>query len=63
MLNRLSKRHTVVVVAHRMSTVMGADQIIALRAGRIVEIGPPEELLRNNSIFARMYELQRVATD
>jgi len=62
-LDRLSKRHTVVVVAHRISTVMGADQVIVLRAGSIVEIGPPEELLRNSSIFARMYELQRMATD
>jgi len=62
-LDRLSKRRTVVVVAHRMSTVMRAEQVIVLRAGRIVEIGTPEELLRNNSIFATMYELQRMATD
>lgn len=46
-----------------MSTVMRAAQVIVLRAGRIVEIGTPEELLRNNNIFARMYELQRMATD
>jgi len=63
MLDRWSKHHTVVVVAHRMSTVMHAEQVIVLQAGRIVEIGTPEELLRNNSIFARMYELQRMATD
>jgi len=62
-LDRLSKRHTVVVVAHRISTVMGAEQVIVLRAGRVVEIGRPEELLRNHSVFARMYELQRVSTD
>ena len=62
-LDRFSECHTVVVVAHRMSTIMRAAQVIVLRAGHIVEIGTPEELLRNNSIFARMYELQRMASD
>jgi subfamily B ATP-binding cassette protein MsbA len=62
-LDIFSKRHTVVVVAHRMSTVMRAEQVIVLRAGRIVETGTPEDLLRKNSIFARMYELQRMATE
>jgi ATP-binding cassette, subfamily B, bacterial MsbA len=62
-LDRFTKRHTVVVVAHRMSTVMRAEQVIVLRAGHIVEIGTPEELLRNNSIFATMYDLQRMAAD
>jgi ATP-binding cassette, subfamily B, bacterial MsbA len=61
-LDQLSKHRTVVVVAHRMSTVMRAEQVIVLRAGCIAEIGTPEELLRNNSIFARMYELQRMGT-
>ena len=41
---------------------MRAEQVIVLRAGCIAEIGIPEELLRNNSIFARMYELQRMST-
>jgi ABC-type multidrug transport system fused ATPase/permease subunit len=61
-LDQLSKHRTVVVVAHRLSTVMRAEQVIVLWAGCITEIGTPEELLRNNSIFARMYELQRMGT-
>ena len=60
-LDRLSQDRTIVVVAHRISTVLRANEVIVLTAGRIVESGSPEELLRKNSAFAEMYELQSIA--
>ncbi|WP_449255980.1 ABC transporter ATP-binding protein [Bosea sp. (in: a-proteobacteria)] len=46
---------TVIVIAHRPTTLAAADHIVALDAGRIVEAGPPAELRNTNGIFARMY--------
>ena len=52
---------TVISIAHRLSTVMQADEIIVLEAGRIKEQGPAAELLANQSLFARLYQLQEAA--
>ena len=48
---------TVVVIAHRLSTVMAADQVVVLEEGRVVDQGPPSELLKRPGWFARMYNL------
>ncbi|MCR5880653.1 ABC transporter ATP-binding protein [Phenylobacterium sp. J367] len=57
-LRTFSEGRTVVVVAHRLSTVMAADQVIVLEAGRVVEAGPPQELLARPGHFARLHGLQ-----
>ena len=54
-----SKGRTVVVIAHRLSTVLRADQVVVMEAGLIREVGPPGELLRRNGRFEEMYELQQ----
>lgn len=61
-LDHFADKRTVVIVAHRLSTVRKADQLIVLSSGRIVEVGPPSELLRNAGHFARMYQLQQSDT-
>ncbi|KPJ58316.1 MAG: hypothetical protein AMS15_08655, partial [Planctomycetes bacterium DG_23] len=44
------------VVAHRLSTIRGADRVLVVEDGRIVEEGSPQELLAQGGDFARMYE-------
>lgn len=61
-LRTFSEGRTVVVVAHRLSTVMAADQVIVLEAGRVVEAGPPQELLARPGHFARLHGLQYAET-
>lgn len=57
-LGRLLEGKTVIVVAHRMRTVMGADKVVVLEEGRVIEQGTPAELLAANGRFARMAALQ-----
>jgi len=58
-LSRLLSGKTVLVIAHRMRTVSGADKIVVLKDGKVSEEGRPEELLKNeNSLFRHMAELQ-----
>jgi subfamily B ATP-binding cassette protein MsbA len=54
-----SERRTVVVVAHRLSTVMRADQVVVMQDGRVVEQGPPSELVRSKGRFEELYDLQQ----
>lgn len=55
---RLRGELTIVVVAHRLSTVMNADQIVVMEQGQILEIGTPQELVRRDGKFAEMIALQ-----
>ena len=58
-LSRLIRNKTVIVIAHRMRTVSGADKIVVLADGKIAETGSPAELMKkNDGIFRRMAQLQ-----
>lgn len=57
-LSRLIKDKTVMVIAHRMRTVAGADKIVVLSGGKVAETGTPDELMKNDGIFAHMSKLQ-----
>lgn len=51
--------HTVIVVAHRLSTIVNADQILVLKRGRIAERGTHDELLSDAGVYARMWNSQK----
>jgi ATP-binding cassette subfamily B protein len=55
-LGELARDHTIVVVAHRLSTVMAADQILVLDDGRITERGPHDLLVTAGGTYARFWE-------
>lgn len=57
-LREVMSQRTTVLVAHRLSTVKGADQIIVLRDGRIIERGTHDELLAFNGYYADLYQKQ-----
>ena len=50
------------VIAHRLSTVKGADRIVVLHHGKLVEEGSHEELLEAGGLYARLHELQFART-
>lgn len=57
-LSRLIKNKTVMIIAHRMRTVSGADKIVVLKDGVVAEQGRPDKLLEKKGIFSHMVELQ-----
>ena len=57
-LSRLLSGKTVLVIAHRMRTVAGADHIVVLKDGRVVQQGNPQELMAAGGLFRHMVELQ-----
>jgi ATP-binding cassette subfamily B protein len=58
-LERIAQGRTTLVIAHRLSTVMDADQILVLSHGRIVERGSHQQLLELKGEYARMWALQQ----
>ena len=59
-ISRLIKDKTVIIIAHRMRTVSGADKIVVLEDGIVKEQGRPEDLIKNNGTYAKMVKLQAV---
>ena len=57
-LSRLLQGKTVLVIAHRMRTVAGADHIVVLENGRAVQQGSPSELMEQGGLYRHMVELQ-----
>ena len=62
-LSRLIKNKTVMLIAHRMRTVADADKIVVLKDGVVAESGTPEELEKQNGIYANMVKTQLKVTD
>jgi len=57
-LDRVARNRTTIVIAHRLSTVVGADQIVVLDNGRVVERGTHDELLEANGLYAELWYRQ-----
>ena len=62
-LDQVSKGRTTLVIAHRLSTVISADEIIVLQDGKIAERGSHDELLKKKALYAAMWNRQREATE
>ena len=62
-LSALLKDKTVLVIAHRMRTVMGADHVVVLADGHVAEEGTPEQLMERGGMFRHMVELQRESSN
>ena len=55
----MAQRHTALVIAHRLSTVVDADRIVVLHEGRVVEAGKHHELLVENGYYSRLWLAQQ----
>ncbi len=62
-LDEVSRNRTTVVIAHRLSTVVNADEILVLRDGQIAERGDHANLLQQDGLYAQMWNRQREATE
>ena len=58
-MKEISSNRTTLVIAHRLSTVVDADQIVVMEHGRIVERGNFRELIERGGKFAEMWQLQQ----
>ena len=57
-INELMEGRTSVIIAHRLSTINHATRILVLEKGRVVDIGPHEELMKRCSLYSKIYDLQ-----
>ncbi|MCJ7758616.1 MAG: ABC transporter ATP-binding protein, partial [Gillisia sp.] len=55
---QLTEGKTAVIISHRFSTVRIADRIMVLKDGAVLEIGTHEELMKNNKLYAELFNLQ-----
>jgi ATP-binding cassette subfamily B protein IrtA len=60
-IDALTKEKTIIMIAHRLKTVRGADQILVLDHGRIVQKGRHEELMKEDGIYKRFVEARKLA--
>jgi ABC-type multidrug transport system fused ATPase/permease subunit len=58
-LQRLMKGRTVIMIAHRLSTLIGADKIIVLKDGVVAEEGSHSALLAHGGVYANLYRIQQ----
>jgi ATP-binding cassette subfamily B multidrug efflux pump len=59
----MGRGRTILTVAHRLASAQDADQVLVMEAGQIVEMGPPEELIRRGGWFAALLELEAAGWD
>jgi ATP-binding cassette subfamily B protein len=57
-LERLMKNRTTIIIAHRLSTIQNVDMIVALKNGKVSEIGSPAQLAKSNGIYAKLLQVQ-----
>lgn len=57
-IDRLMKNRTTFVIAHRLSTIQNADKIVVIDEGRIVQIGKHKELVKEEGLYKKLYEMQ-----
>lgn len=57
-ISRLIAGKTVIVIAHRLRTIVDADQILILENGHILECGSHNDLVEQNGIYRKLYEIQ-----
>lgn len=56
-------KHTVLIVAHRLSTIRHADRIVVMEAGRVAEIGSHDELFNKGGVYRRLFDSQQLELD
>jgi ATP-binding cassette subfamily B protein len=62
-LQPLLRQRTVIVIAHRLSSIQDADRIFVLAEGRVAEAGTHAELLRRGGLYARLWQLQSLEAE
>ncbi len=62
-LDEISSHQTTLIIAHRLATVVNADKIVVLEAGRIVEQGSHQDLLAKNGHYAKLWKMQQQQPD
>jgi len=59
-IDEVAKDHTVIIIAHRLSTVIDCDEMILLDAGKVVARGTHEELIRHNEVYNKLYNVDLI---
>ncbi|HEY1684447.1 MAG TPA: ABC transporter ATP-binding protein [Tepidisphaeraceae bacterium] len=62
-LKKQTGRHTVLLIAHRLSTLMHADQIVVMEQGRVVQLGNHAELVEQTGLYRRLWQIQSALED
>jgi subfamily B ATP-binding cassette protein MsbA len=59
-INTLMQNRTCIVIAHRLSTVQHADEIVVMEKGKIMERGTHQQLIERNGLYKKLVEMQQV---
>lgn len=62
-LSHLISNRTVIMIAHRMRTVANASHLVVLEDGYVVEQGTPKQLIKQNGVYKRMVDLQKISSE